>query len=58
LSLPAQFETGSAIVNSLTNTYIRSGSRYYNKLPARLRHQRAQVRGATEKRIKPDNFVV
>jgi len=60
LSLPAQFETGSAIMSSLANTYIFDlGLDYYNKLPSRLRAVNgAQVRSAAEEYIKPDNFVV
>ena len=44
----------------MSNTYIFDlGLDYYSKLPARLRAiNGAQVRSATEKYIKPDNFVV
>jgi zinc protease len=60
LSLPAQFETGSAIVSSLANTYIFDlGLDYYSTLPAQLRAvNSAQVRGVAAKYVKPDSFVV
>ena len=60
LSLPGAFETGSAIVGSLANTFVYDlGLDYYTRLPAALRKVDGKsVLGMADKYLKPENFIV